>query len=134
MYNTDFTCSYHIDNSNYKYQQDYANAFSLTSFIGRGSNANDISNHAKAVTTVYKKMEPHLSELMNKMHNHKHIYKQYMIFAKKNDNRKVFDMLLMYETFYLVHDAICQVENQGTICEDTLKKLDNVIFNYTTSY
>lgn len=131
MYNTNFLCTYkHFENDNEVHADDlfklqYMQAFGLETY----DTPNDIKIVSETTEYLFNKMKPHLSEIITKITTTNNILSQLLVFTQPNTMLDIFSLLFIYDTFDILHKAICQVEKNGEIEKNTLDELNNIIFN-----
>jgi hypothetical protein len=126
-YNTNFIITYNLikdddDLSDDLYRSQYLQAFNLKSWN------DDIIN--KTTETIYYKynIENKFREIFETIKTEKTVFSQIIMFYGDNcKNFDLFKMLYNYETYYLLHKYICELENNKVENNILINKIINKI-------
>lgn len=116
-YNTNFVITYQLikedkDLSDDLYRSQFLQVFNLDKW-----DDNKIDEYTKNIYEKYN-LETNFREIFDVIKKEKTIFSQYMLFYSEDSSFfDFFRLLFCYETFYLLHKFICDLENN---------KIDNI--------
>jgi len=130
FYNTNFVITYHLikeDNelSDDLYRSQFLQAFNLDKW-----DDNNIDEKTKKIYDSYD-IENKFREIFKIIKTEKTIFSQYMIFYSEDSSFfDLFRLLFSYETFYLLHKFICDLENKKIsnikLIHDIIKEIKKI--------
>ena len=127
IYNTNFVITYQLikeddELSDDLYRSQFLQAFNLNKW-----DDNKIDENTKKIYDNYD-IENNFREIFKIIKTEKTIFSQYMIFYREDSSFfDLFRLLFSYETFYLLHKFICDLENKQIsnikLINDIIKKI-----------
>ena len=130
FYNTNFVITYHLikeddELSDDLYRSQFLQAFNLDKW-----DDNNIDEKTKKIYDSYD-IENKFREIFKIIKTEKTIFSQYMIFYSEDSSFfDLFRLLFSYETFYLLHKFICDLENKKIsnikLIHDIIKEIKKI--------
>lgn len=129
MYKTHFLCTYHLlnliedenepkeellENQNLLYQIQILEAFGFTNTLNIDKHLNAIEYQKKVLYQKYKSYE----QIQNIIKNHK-------LYA--NNDEEIFTLLFSYDTFYIFHKCLIDLEQNNLIHNDNYSEVINCL-------
>jgi hypothetical protein len=116
-YNTNFVITYQLIKEDNELPDDLYRSQFLQAFNLDKWDDNKIDEYTKNIYEKYN-LENKFREIFDVIKKEKTIFSQYMLFYSEDSSLfDYFRLLFCYETFYLLHKFICELEN---------KKIDNI--------
>lgn len=127
IYNTNFVITYQLIKEDYELSDDLYRSQFLQAFNLDKWDDNKIDENTKKIYDNYD-IENNFREIFKIIKTEKTIFSQYMLFYSEDSSSfDLFKLLFSYETFYLLHKFICDLENKQIsnikLINDIIKKI-----------
>ena len=118
-YNTNFICTYQLqddDVNNDLYRTQLLQAFNMDEY-----NDNINKNIDKLYYFLKKNNKEYLNQIINIIKNNRNLNNLFIFKYGENDEKCYFNILFMFDLFYLSHKYFCDIINNGIIKKKNIK-------------